>query len=156
MSALADRFRSLAEGCSDGGTRRSELGDDLTLGAAELDRLTTVEAERDRYKRERHELLGVKTTEGLSAAEWMSRTARAEAEVVRLAKGHDEYNRVNQLLEAENDRLGAIEDAARKYVLEVEAGLRDVFDSHDKRSEHHSRETHYAYAALVAAVGAKP
>ena len=40
-------------------------------------------------------------------------TADADAEVARLAKGHDEYNRVNRLLEAENDRLAPFEEAYR-------------------------------------------
>jgi hypothetical protein len=46
------------------------------------------------------------------------RLADAEAEVARLARGHDEYNRVNQLLTAENDRLIAITERRR---LEREA-----------------------------------
>ena len=46
---------------------------------AAADALGLAEAERDRYKQERYELLGVQTTEGLGAAEWMSRTAHAEA-----------------------------------------------------------------------------
>lgn len=46
------------------------------------------------------------------------RLADAEAEVARLARGHDEYNLVNQLLTAENDRLIAITERRR---LEREA-----------------------------------
>lgn len=38
------------------------------------------EARADRLCQDRHDLLGVKTTEGLSASEWMMRTATAERE----------------------------------------------------------------------------
>ena len=71
---------------------------------------------------------------------WQDRAARAEADLAtlqqeteRLVRGHDEYNRVNQLMQAEIDRLSALVHQTREaltdfyeamslYEMEVEEG----------------------------------
>ena len=52
---------------------------DIRAAAAER-RSVKSEARADRLYQDRHDMLGVKTTEGLSASEWMMRTATAERE----------------------------------------------------------------------------
>ena len=47
-------------------------------------RMAELEADCDRLRKDRYDLLGVKTKEGLGASEWMMRTATAESRVKEL------------------------------------------------------------------------
>ena len=89
--------------------------------------------------------------EHAEAEELAAKLRASEAEVARLAKGHDEYGRVNQLLTEENDRLRAIADAAWEYVAaRAERTVAPPVTRVDARR--HIKRT---CAALVAAVEAK-
>jgi len=47
-------------------------------------RIAELEADCDRLRKDKYDLLGVKTKEGMGASEWMMRTATAEARVKEL------------------------------------------------------------------------
>ena len=81
--------------------------------------------------RSRAALLGVKTTEGLTASEWLARTAKAEAEVARLTAALEAANRQIASVTEFRDRLhkswfSSTEDEllAERIEKELSAALR--------------------------------
>lgn len=85
----------------------------------------------ERLRRERSQLLDVKSTDGLSSSEWMMRTARAEAEVARLTRERDEADAAHEDermrwqdesgLECGGDPGGVTPKALGKYLRSLEA-----------------------------------
>ena len=93
---------------------------DIRAAAAER-RSVKSEARADRLYQDRHDMLGVKTTEGLSASEWMMRTATAERERDAL---RDELDTARNTQAAEDAATDHEMSALRAENAELTANVR--------------------------------
>lgn len=86
---------------------------EAVLGLVELLRKENeqLHVTRDRLRRERAEVLDVKTTDGLTSSEWLVRTAKAEAEAKRLRAESAELREHSDAYERVCETLGYAEGA---------------------------------------------
>ena len=68
-------------------------------------RIAELESEIERRRRERAEILNVKTTDGLTSSEWICRTAAAEAAKKRLKAENAELSKKLEQLESDRENL---------------------------------------------------
>ena len=158
LHAAADELDRLA-------TVEAERGEYLTQARIAEQMRQTATVERDaayalqvkafeQFEAERARAVCAEAHRDRCAAVLLQREAEIvelDTEVTRLARGHDEYNRVNQLLTEENDRLRAVAAAARTYVA-ARAPLTEAAPMTRVDARRHIKR---AYGALVAVCEAK-
>ena len=116
-----------ATGCARGmrefGAAHQEMmtGDCYRIGyAREKERAEVAEALAERRRIDRAQVLDVKTTEGLSASEWMMRTARAETALAVAEAGQQRAQTLALAIRVEREEAWQALDTARRLLAAAE------------------------------------